>query len=93
MFVLLFITYPIFAEFPEIQPEAVLLKNLLIVAWITDIIKEYIFFDKSYNSFSRNMIVMFIMACIMLEIEINYILLIISMLLIMVNLLNSLKIK
>lgn len=93
MFILLFLTYPIFAEFSEIQSNVSLLKIILVIAWITEIIKEYMFFDKSYNSFSRNMITMYIIVCIMLELDLNYVLMLILLLLIMVNLLNSSKIK
>lgn len=93
MFILLFLTYPIFAEFPEIQLNIFQTKVIASIAWITEIIKEYIFFDKSYSSFNKNMITMYIMVCIMLELDFNYVLLLILLLLIMVNLLNSLKIK
>ncbi len=92
MFILLIFTYPIYAEFPEIQSEATLMKAILIIAWISEIIKEYIFFDVD-KSFNRNMIVMFTIICMMLELGINHMLSVILLLLMTVNLLNTSKIR
>lgn len=93
MFLLIIFTYPIFAEFPEIQLNICCLKITLLVTWLTEIIKEYIFFNKSNDFFSRNMIVMFTMICIISELGISYILLAMLLLLMIVNLLNVSKIK
>ena len=92
MLVLMFLTYPIFAEFPEIQSEVALLKIMIVIAWVTEAVKEYITFDVN-KFFNKNMIVMFTMICIILKLGINYMLLIILLLLMIVNLLNTSKIK
>lgn len=92
MFILLILTYPIYAEFPEIQSETALLEIILVIAWVTEALKEYITFDVD-KFFNRNMIVMFTMICIILKLGINYILLIILLLLMTINLLNASKIK
>lgn len=92
MFILLILTYPIYAEFPEIQSEVTLLKIMIVIAWVTEAVKEYITFDVD-KFFNRNMIVMFTMICIILRLGINYMLLIIFLLLMTVNLLNTSKIK
>lgn len=92
MFILLILTYPIYAEFQEIQSGVALLKIMLVIAWVTETVKEYITFDVD-KFFNRNMIVMFTMICIILKLDINYMLLIILLLLMTVNLLNTSKIK
>jgi len=91
MFVLLLLTYPILAEFPEIQSKAVLLKILLNVAWITDLIKEYIFFNED-KYFNRTMTTLFIMVCIIVQVELSYLPLLIPFFLIVGNLINILRI-
>ncbi len=58
MFILLILTYPIYAEFQEIQSGVALLKIMLVIAWVTETVKEYITFDVD-KFFNRNMIVMF----------------------------------
>ncbi len=68
------------------------MKAILIIAWISEIIKEYIFFDVD-KSFNRNMIVMFTIICMMLELGINHMLSVILLLLMTVNLLNTSKIR
>jgi len=93
VFILLILTYPIFAEFPEVQLRISCLKITLFIAWITEVIKEYIFFDNSNKFFSRNMIVIYTMICMMSELGINYMILIIFLLLMMVNLINTSKIR
>ncbi|MBP1926727.1 uncharacterized membrane protein (DUF485 family) [Sedimentibacter acidaminivorans] len=90
--ILLFFTYPILAEFPEIQSETYLLKNTLNIAWITEIIKEYIFFDVD-KSFNRTMTTLFIMSCLIVQLGVNYILVLIPFLLITGNLINISKIN
>ena len=91
MFVLLLLTYPILAEFPEIQSKAVLLKILLNVAWITDLIKEYFFFNED-KYFNRTMTTLFIMVCIIVQVELSYLPVLIPFFLIVGNLINILSV-
>lgn len=93
MFILLILTYPILSEFPEVQTIISYLKITLFISWITEVIKEYIYFNKSNNFFNRNMIVIFTMACMILELGINYMLLAMLLLLMTVTLINTSKIK
>lgn len=92
IFILLILTYPICAEFPEIQSEAALLKIILSIAWLTEIIKEYMFFDVD-KFLNRTMITLFIMACLIVQLGVNYMLVLIPSFLITGNLIRILKMK